>query len=149
MARNVITDEAKSPKYNPYGRVEIRLLDTGGERVHVKCQDPFDEYLVKAVRDMQDRPEFTNPNRQEIVEFKGSCLGTPQFIEDATEYVGYLKRSGKAPKAVAFVIDDNVEGARLMRGVYLKMYETHDIDVNILKTVESSMEWLGALGRAP
>lgn len=144
MIRKVTTDEAAPQKFAPHGRFEYQPLDEEGNLLHIHCQGPFDEALILAIRNVQTDPVLLNPNRKEVFEFSISCLGIPQFVEQAAAYLEYLVTEGKAPKAVALVMPDDIEGANLMRNVYIDIYQANKITVAAFESSEDAFKWLQA-----
>lgn len=145
MVRKITTDEAAPQKFAPHGRFEYQTLDDQGLFLHIQCQGPFDEELIKAISEVQKHPELLNPNRKEVFEFTISCLGIPEFVAAASEYVSYLTKQGQAPKAVALVMPDEIEGSLMMRDTYLNIYKQFDIEAQVFEDASQAIDWLNQL----
>ncbi|WP_143824493.1 hypothetical protein [Neiella marina] len=142
MVKKISTDQASPQKFRPHGRFEYEPVDEDGTLLHVRCEGPFDAELLTAIKDIQQSPVLLNPCRKEIFQFSGCCIGIEEFVESATDYVGQLKRDGRAPKAVALVMPEELQGAWMMRDTYAGIYQRFNIPVTVVTTVTEAMQWL-------
>lgn len=145
MTFKISTDEASPQKYPPHGKIEYEVLEGRGELLHIKCFGPFNKEVLTAVQEVQNTPELLNPNRKEIIEFVGTCMGGEEFIASVSGYVAKLKEESLAPKAVALVIAKGLEGGRFMKKHYQAVYLQAGIEVNVVETFDEAQAWLGTL----
>lgn len=80
-----------------------------------------------------------------ILEFSNSCLGIQEFVDAISEYLAQLKKQNNLPKGVALVISEEIEGANLMIGTYLDIYERLDVPAQSFNTTKKAIEWLNSL----
>jgi len=74
--------------------------------------------------------------------FKDSALATLEALEEITSILKARVARGIKPVAVAIVLGQDVEGARLMQAHYVNAYANADINVRAFDSEESAVSWL-------
>lgn len=139
------TKEIPVKGFNPHGSME---LEVSGQLNVMEAIGPFNVQLVLAGDVAQQKldAELQQKGRwATMLIFRESALAS---FEVLTEIEGIVRRrmsQGLCPVGVALVLGNDVEGATLMRPLYLKAYVNAGVLTRVFDNVEDGKAWLQSL----
>ena len=120
------TDNLQLTQFDAHGSVSLEIE---GRILRVRAKGPFNREFVETMAAME-RPVFSQMGRggpwAEIVIFSHSMLATADALALFPPYLKELQSRGLAPVGTAFVLEDTLEGATIMRERYMAAYAGAD-----------------------
>lgn len=137
------TDEAPPGGFPAHGRTTFRQE---GCLLISEAEGPFNLELVQALR----RPvvEAAAPLAAQgdawghLSRFRRSALASPDALAALAGFLGWLKEQGMAPTFTAYVLGDEVEGARLMDLPLRRCFEAAGLHMATFADEDSARAWL-------
>ncbi len=116
------TDDLKLTQFDAHGSVSLEI---DARVLRMRAHGPFNREFMETMAVME-RPVFSQMAHGgawvEIVEFARSTLATADALALFSTHLQQLKAEGIAPIATAFVLDESLEGATIMRECYAAAY---------------------------
>lgn len=138
------TDKVAYNKLKPHGRVNFSVVD--GNIVIYHALGPFNAELFTAFQSIE--PEVLKQLKSqtehwvEIVVFEKSCLALNEFISNLSRYLQEMKKEGLVPRASAYVIKDDIDGALFMTNLYQKCYESAGLTFQVFEDELAAISWV-------
>lgn len=135
------TNDLKLTQFDAHGSVSLEI---DARFLRMRAYGPFNREFMETMAAME-RPLFSQMTLGgtwvEIVEFARSMLATADALALFAPYLQEVKAAGIAPVATAFVLDDSLEGAAIMRERYAAAYASADWPCAFFSTVAEAETW--------
>ena len=148
MPKRSDTTDYPTGRFKAHGNMQ---LEQSGHLNILKATGPFNKELVVAADHAQEplyEALLQKVHWGTVLIFCESALATPDAFEALTTILKKRMMQGYAPVAVALVFEPGVEGANLMKSLYLSAYKQAGIDGRVFSDVTAAKEWVGALIQA-
>lgn len=139
------TDQFSNSDFRPHGLVEVWLQ---GNVLRYDAVGPFNRELVRAIgqaqHDIMVAAKAAGPC-VEIVTIRESALVTPDGLAELAAILAEVNHQALAPRAVAYVMAPEVEGASLMAPVFRKRYQDQGRVFQVFEKLEDAHTWAQTL----
>jgi hypothetical protein len=130
------------PVFKPHGSIHVQII---GPLIKALAIGPFNKELVYVMIEShtglwEKMKHF--PRWGYLTLFSQSALTNNETIQAIIDYNLDLFEQGKTPNFLAYVIDDKVEGASLMRQTYTKAYTALPYPFRCFDNVPEAEAWV-------
>jgi hypothetical protein len=130
------------PVFKPHGSIQVQIT---GPLIKALAIGPFNKELIDVLIESHKGlwEHFKHfPRWGYLTLFSQSALTNTETLDAVIAYNLDLAREGKAPHFLAYVIDDEVEGASLMRPTYTKAYANLPFPFRCFETIAEAQAWV-------
>lgn len=143
MTGKTSTGELPWKRFRPHGDI---LFESGGILIRkLRARGPFNAELLRALKDVQGELEaemrLGKLQRIDIVRFIESCLAPIDVIQIFERRLLEIVANGSAPRAVAYVLTDDVEGAKVMTPHFRSAHQRAGIPFCIFSNEADAEKW--------
>lgn len=142
------TSQATGMRFRPHGRVDMWMES---DVLHYESTGPFNaevfDCLAVTQRDFLLSLTIDGPWAS-ICTLRNSAMTTPDGIERYTELMQRPKPAYLEPVATAFVVGPEIEGGRIMRPHFERIFHLIQRPFRVFDTLEEAQEWVHSMIQA-
>lgn len=136
------TADVVAPGFKPHGRVDMWMEN---DVLQYEATGPFNaevfDRLAVAQGNFLKSLTFTGPWAS-ICTVRQSAMATPEAIQRYTDLMQRPKPQSFEPLATAFVVGEEVEGAKIMAPHFERVYSLINRPFKIFQTMEQAKQWV-------
>lgn len=137
------TADLHQGEFRPHGVIQ---MEVSGNIVQYLARGPFNKELNTAYGEVQRKsvlPAMASKGPWgDVTVFVDSALESPSSLEEYARVLQDQVLRGAAPAATAFVIPDNVEGAKVMGPLYARIYADAGLRFKVFNNQAEALYWV-------